>query len=469
MGFLQKHALLLVRLFRLGEFAVTSLLLIVSFSIFTDAPLVDSTWALLPFLVLLLAAYFVLAYRKGLYQSMRLINVRHEVGKSLSSYFLATSFSFLVVNLLHLLPPGSPRVLMLAVLVSTAGLMLYHATTRHMLYLARSRGYDRKIAVCVGINRHTEKIISTIRERPEVGVDVVGVSDQDESRRSMTSHPYLGDIDQLEAYLRSHVVDIVFITLPIRSCFDQIMRIIRICSAAGIEVRYQLNILGQPLQQGRTTRFAGEVFITFDETPLRPCWVLAKRAFDLAASLALTILLSPLMIAAALAVWVTSGGPIFFKQIRVGYHGRRFVMFKFRTMVNHDQQTRGDLAHLNEVAGPVFKMRRDPRVTPVGKVLRRLSIDELPQLFNVIDGDMSLVGPRPPLPNEVDQYQWKWRRRLSIRPGLTCTWQVSGRNEVSFKNWMDMDLSYIDNWTPLLDLEILLKTIPAVLSGRGAY
>ena len=159
---------------------------------------------------------------------------------------------------------------------------------------------------------------------------------------------------------------------------------------------------------------------------------------------------------------------MFFRQRRVGLNGRTFVLYKFRSMSRDAEGRRGELESLNEMSGPVFKMQRDPRVTPIGRFMRRLSFDEVPQLWNVLRGDMSLVGPRPPLPDEVRKYVRWQRRRLSMKPGLTCLWQVSGRNRIDFDDWMRMDLSYIDNWSLKLDFEILLRTLPAVISARGA-
>jgi lipopolysaccharide/colanic/teichoic acid biosynthesis glycosyltransferase len=166
---------------------------------------------------------------------------------------------------------------------------------------------------------------------------------------------------------------------------------------------------------------------------------------------------------------LAGGGRVLFTQTRCGLNGRRFTLYKFRTMVEDAESQRHAIAHLNEMSGPVFKVKRDPRVTPVGRWLRQFSLDELPQLWNVFKGDMSLVGPRPPVPQEVSQYQRWQRRRLSMRPGLTCLWQVQGRNELDFDRWIELDLEYIDSWSPLLDIKILLKTIPVVLSGKGAH
>jgi exopolysaccharide biosynthesis polyprenyl glycosylphosphotransferase len=177
---------------------------------------------------------------------------------------------------------------------------------------------------------------------------------------------------------------------------------------------------------------------------------------------------APVMIAVAIIIKATSRGPVFFQQVRSGRNGRRFTMLKFRSMVLDAEQRQAQLMHLNEMSGPVFKIRNDPRVTKIGGFIRKTSIDELPQLLNILWGDMSLVGPRPPLPSEVEQYKPWQRRRLSVKPGLTGLWQVSGRNNVDFDEWMALDLRYIDNWSLWLDTKILLRTLPAVLFRAGA-
>jgi exopolysaccharide biosynthesis polyprenyl glycosylphosphotransferase len=189
---------------------------------------------------------------------------------------------------------------------------------------------------------------------------------------------------------------------------------------------------------------------------------------DYSGSFIMLVLLSPLMLATALAIKLTSPGPVFFKQERMGMNKRRFKLLKFRSMVVDAEARKKDLMALNEQTGPVFKITNDPRVTRVGRFIRKTSIDELPQLINVLKGEMSLVGPRPPLPSEVDQYDWIYRRRLSIKPGITCLWQVSGRNNIPFERWMELDREYIDNWTIWLDIKILFMTIPVVLLRKGA-
>jgi exopolysaccharide biosynthesis polyprenyl glycosylphosphotransferase len=196
---------------------------------------------------------------------------------------------------------------------------------------------------------------------------------------------------------------------------------------------------------------------------------MVKRAIDIAGSLIALVLLSPVLLIAALAVALTSSGPVFFVQERIGRGGRPFLMYKFRSMTKDAVERRAHHEHANELAGPIFKIRSDPRITPVGRILRKLSIDELPQLVNVLRGEMSLVGPRPPLPGEFRRYGLREMQRLSVTPGMTCVWQVSGRSEIDWDEWIELDLEYIRNWSLLLDVKLLLLTIPAVLSGRGAY
>jgi exopolysaccharide biosynthesis polyprenyl glycosylphosphotransferase len=208
--------------------------------------------------------------------------------------------------------------------------------------------------------------------------------------------------------------------------------------------------------------------ITFSTVPEHDLAVVIKRVIDFVVALIALVLMSPLMVLTAVLIKFTSPGPVFYTQVRCGLYGRRFGLTKFRTMIDGAEDKLWEIKHLNEMDGPVFKMRNDPRVTPLGRILRMASIDELPQLWNVIKGEMSIVGPRAPLVEEVQHYSIRERRRLSVKPGITCLWQVSGRNDVSFRKWMEMDLEYIDNWSVWLDLEIMLKTIPAVFTARGA-
>jgi len=208
--------------------------------------------------------------------------------------------------------------------------------------------------------------------------------------------------------------------------------------------------------------------LTFSTTPENEYLLLVKRLMDLSLAVFMLLLLSPLLLVLALLIRLTSAGPVIYRQTRCGLAGRKFTVYKFRSMRADADLHKEELEALNEMDGPVFKIRDDPRCTPVGRFMRRFSLDELPQLVNIIKGDMSFVGPRPPLPEEVEKYERWQRRRLRMVPGLTCLWALAGRNQLSFRRWMELDLEYIDNWSLTLDAKIFLRTIPIVLLGRGA-
>lgn len=278
--------------------------------------------------------------------------------------------------------------------------------------------------------------------------------------------PVLGTTADLARVLHEHSVDSVLLA-PGQQTFEEIQRLIQVCETEGVEAWLLADFFRTSIARAHVDQFQDRPVLVFRSTPTLSWALVMKRIMDIAGALLLLVLLSPLLLAVALAVKLTSPGPVLFRQQRCTLHGRIFTMLKFRTMVADAEQKRSLLEERNEVSGPVFKMRDDPRVTPVGRFLRRHSLDELPQLFNVLAGDMSLVGPRPPIPSEVAKYENWQRRRLSMRSGLTCLWQVSGRNNLSFEDWMRLDLEYIDHWSLGLDLEILVKTPLAVLRGTG--
>jgi len=237
----------------------------------------------------------------------------------------------------------------------------------------------------------------------------------------------------------------------------------------GITVRWLSNIFNLRLAKPRAEHLAGDPLITH-ATGLAEGWsVVVKRVLDLVISTVVLIFLAPVLVVAAVAIKLASPGPVFFLQNRVGLNKRRFKICKFRTMVVDAEKEMAQLQHLNEVSGPVFKIKNDPRITPLGRFLRKTSIDELPQLFNVLKGDMSLVGPRPLPVRDYEGFSKDWqRRRFSVRPGITCLWQINGRSSIPFEKWMELDLEYIDGWSLWLDFQILVRTIPAVLRGSGA-
>jgi len=333
----------------------------------------------------------------------------------------------------------------------------------------RSRGYNFRTVLLVGTGPKASQLADFLEGHPHWGFRVHGYLDDEnggEIRRS-NRWPCVGRIGDLETVLGHEVIDEVIFVIEKGKLGDYEQALL-VTERHGVRAHVSLDIFPHVLARPVLEELDGVPLLTFTTTPSNPAQLVVKRAVDLGLSLVLFLLTLPIQALAALAIRLTSPGPIFFRQVRCGLNGRHFTLLKFRTMEAKAEERLLEIAHLNEMSGPVFKAAHDPRLTPAGRILRRLSIDELPQLWNVIVGDMSLVGPRPPLPEEVARYEPWQRRRLSMSPGLTCLWQVSGRSELDFDRWMALDLKYIDTWSPMLDLKILLKTVPAVLSGRGA-
>jgi exopolysaccharide biosynthesis polyprenyl glycosylphosphotransferase len=349
---------------------------------------------------------------------------------------------------------------------------LFLATEKTALRLTsrwvRARGFNFRTALLVGTGTKAEQLADFLEGHPHWGFRVVGyVDDNGGDMRLQRRWPCMGRITDMETILSREVIDEVIFVIE-KGKLPEYEEALLVAERHGVRAHVSLDIFPHVLARPVLEELDGIPLLSFTTTPSNPGQLVAKRVIDLALALFLFLVTLPIQIVAALAILMTSGQPILFRQVRCGLNGRLFTLPKFRTMELGSEERLSEISHLNEMTGPVFKVRRDPRLTPVGRILRRLSIDELPQLWNVIVGDMSLVGPRPPLPEEVSRYESWQRRRLSMKPGLTCLWQVSGRSELDFDRWMALDLKYIDTWSPLLDLKILLKTVPAVLSGRGA-
>jgi len=297
----------------------------------------------------------------------------------------------------------------------------------------------------------------------------VGFVDSSVGLLAQIGQERLGTLDELERILMHRVVDEVLIALPVKSCYAEIQNVIDICERVGIEARYPADCFQH---RSRTVQYdaAGALLplVSLSGAPDAPR-LTVKRVVDTVGAAVGLVLLAPLLLATAVAIKLTSPGPVFFVQTRYGYNKRPFRMYKFRTMVANAEALQDSLEGLNEADGPAFKIRRDPRVTPTGRLLRRTSLDELPQLVNVLKGDMSLVGPRPLPVRDVHRFaEARLMRRFSVLPGCTCLWQISGRSDLSFDDWVALDLRYIDQWSLALDLKILLRTVPAVLRGTGA-
>lgn len=394
--------------------------------------------------------------------------------------FLKSILQILAAGILTLLMVSTPIFLLKMDLTSRLFIATLWLVTVTLLFVARlvmnqlldyihSHGYNHVNLLIVGTGRRARDFIRTVKSHANWGLTIVGLIDDDHGMfgKEIEGHRVLGRIQDIPFIIHRKVIDRVIFVVP-RLWLNRIDEAILACEREGIPTSISMDLYNLRIARVRQTDFSGFPLLEFETFNARTWQLFAKRVIDVVLSLLLLIGLSPLFFVIALAIKITSPGPVFFRQRRCGMNGRTFSIFKFRSMVENAEMRRRELEKMNEMDGPVFKIKRDPRITTVGRVLRRTSLDELPQLFNVLMGDMSIVGPRPPLAVEVELYKQWQRRRLSLKPGLTCIWQVSGRNKISFEKWMEMDMEYIDNWSLWLDFKIMAKTVFVVLFGYGA-
>jgi exopolysaccharide biosynthesis polyprenyl glycosylphosphotransferase len=350
-------------------------------------------------------------------------------------------------------------------------LLTFRMVTRLSIRELRSLGINNARIIIVGANDRTVHLIDVLRMQSVAGYNLSGVLDDDPERGTMVESegvPYIGDISSLKERVIQGEVDEVYICLPVRSRYESIQEIAHLCEGGGISVHLVADLFPMRVATSRLMHLEDIPLLNLSTIPEAHGKVFMKRAIDFVGSTILIAVLSPMLLLLAILVKLDSKGPVLFAQERVGQNQRRFKMLKYRSMIVNAEAVQATLMDQNEMDGPVFKIKNDPRITRLGRFIRKYSLDEFPQLFNVWRGEMSLVGPRPPIPSEVELYTWSQRRRLSIKPGMTGLWQVSGRNEVGFEEWVEMDLDYIDSWSIGLDILILLKTFRAVFAGRGA-
>lgn len=332
------------------------------------------------------------------------------------------------------------------------------------------RGLGVQRVLIVGCNEVARSLMRTVVARPDVGYQIVGFVDDDptKSQTDIGRFPALGTVDKLHELLVRYDVDQVIITLPL-TLHRQIFQIMALCERFGVQVCIVPDLFQMALSRVEVGNLDGIPLLSVREPSLRDWQIVLKRGLDVIISAACLVLLAPVMLGIAIAIKLDSEGPVIFRQTRVGKGGRHFTVFKFRSMCVSAEQQIEQLQEHNQATGPIFKIRNDPRCTRVGRILRRASLDELPQFWNVLRGDMSLIGPRPPLPSEVETYEPWHLRRLEASPGITGLWQVSGRSDLTFDEMVLLDVYYIENWSPFLDLRILARTLPTVLLGSGAY
>lgn len=397
-----------------------------------------------------------------LYRSKRLSSWRHELGDAVK----AASLCALVLAALALVAQWEVVTRGVALgfwLLAAAMMFVMRIVKRAVLRQFRLHGRNLRRMVIVGTGARARQMAEMIADHPELGYQLIGFID------NVKEPDVVGSLDQMAQILSSNVVDEMLIALPIKTFYEEMADIVQVAEDQGVTVRMLSDLFNLRLARAVADELEGTPIVSLYTGPQINWMMTLKRVIDFMGSLALITMLAPVLGVIALLIKLTSPGPVFFIQERVGYNKRRFRMYKFRTMVPDAEARMAEVEHLNEVSGPVFKIRNDPRVTPIGAFLRKTSLDELPQLFNVVLGDLSLVGPRPMSVRDFERFHEFWfNRRFSVKPGITCIWQVSGRSQTSFDQWIQQDLDYIDNWSLALDLKILCKTIPAVMRGTGA-
>lgn len=407
----------------------------------------------------------------GLYYSMRLSSRTSEIVEIIKATSLGTLAIFVIASVFNMVVI-TPIFLVVFWVVSTGTTILSRIILRYFLGRVRARGSNLRNILLVGTNERAVQFAETIIKKPHLGYSLIGFVDSEwishgaprlQQRYQMVNPKHLAD------FLKDNVVDEVMICLPLKEYYDQHATITDTCVEQGVIVRVLADFFFSQLAHARIEYFEGSSILTIYTGAMGGLPLFLKRLIDIILSLILLILLSPLFLVVAVVIKLSSPGPVFFVQERLGLNKRIFKLYKFRTMVQDAEKMQKELEDLNEADGPVFKIKKDPRITREGRFLRVTSIDELPQLLNVLKGDMSLVGPRPLPIRDYKGFGERWfNRRFSVRPGMTCIWQIDGRSDISFEKWIQLDLRYIDTWSLPLDFQILFRTIPAVLKGRGA-
>lgn len=406
---------------------------------------------------------------RGAYSFQRFTSLASEIKIVLKTVFMGT---LILIGLNFLIRPGYiPRtVAVLFVGVNFALLSLEKVLSFYVAKVIRKRGYNRKTVLVVGTGGQAKRFMEAIKGNFSWGLDIVGFLDATPEMvgRIIFGKLVLGSYDDILAVMHTYQLDEVIITVSTRR-MKEVRNVLEVCEREGVQVRIISNFLGEIAKKIRADVIYGLPILSISYVPDNQIALTIKRGIDILGSLIGLVLLAPVYLITAVAIKLTSPGPIFYQWNVMGFNKASFTSYKFRTMVVGADAMKKDFQCRNEMTGPVFKIKNDPRITPIGRILRKFSLDELPQLWSVLKGDMSLVGPRPAGPHELKRYESWQRRKLSIKPGLTCLWQVAGRNDISdFNEWVRLDLEYIDNWSLWLDCKVLLKTIPAVILGRGA-
>ena len=349
-------------------------------------------------------------------------------------------------------------------------LLIIRMIVKGYFHRAVKSGRHSLRVIIIGTGERAKEVASELKKQAEWGFQVVGHLDPDPERvgQVVDDVPVLGTVDDISNCLKEHVVDEVIIAIT-RSFLSDAEPIAHACEEEGIKLRFMADIFRLHVARVSLTQVGNIPLLTLEPVAQDRDKLFLKRLFDLVVTILCAPVFLPVIVLVAIAIKLDSPGPVFFVQERVGLRKHLFPMYKFRSMFENAEEMLKEIEHLNEAEGPIFKIANDPRVTRVGRFIRKTSLDELPQLFNVLRGEMSLVGPRPMSIRDVELFdRGIQRKRFSVKPGITCLWQISGRSNLPFDKWLELDLEYIENWSFWLDIKILIKTIPAVLRSRGA-
>jgi exopolysaccharide biosynthesis polyprenyl glycosylphosphotransferase len=415
-------------------------------------------------LVLFPAGWVIALSMNGLYRPRARWSIVREAIDVLQATIILALVTLSVLFIFRM--PDVSRLLMLLLFPSlAAATVASRIVLRVAMQTLRRQGKNLRFVLVLGAGPRGQAFAAKLETHRELGLRVIGFLDDSPAFELPNGWKYLGTLEALETILHTRVIDEVAICLPF-SQWSLIDTITHVCEEEGKIVRIPMDVLDRAIAVGKVEELDGTQVFSLVSGPDRAIALAAKRMLDVVAAAIGLVLLSPVLLAIAFAIVRDDGRPVFFRQERLGLHGRPFKVIKFRSMARDAEARLADLQDRNEIQGRAFKITDDPRVTKVGRFLRRTSLDELPQLINVLRGEMSLVGPRPPLPGEVDNYDLWHRRRLSMKPGITGLWQVRARREPEFDRWVAADLEYIDRWSLWLDVKILARTIPAAVQGR---
>jgi len=454
------------RLHFLGDLFFTILALYLSLYLCSQNQVVESGFIreLLLFVLPIWSFFFLTDRKTYKYRQTPLARIFANLLNPFLKSIVLLVFALFAVNSLN----ESLKVIALFAGMDLLALASLRGGIKLFLKVKHHNGNHLSNILIVGTGSLARDFIQKVKEKRDWRFRILGILDWEESKKGelVFGKQVIGTLKDLPRIIKNSHLDYIVYAVP-RRFLNLIEESLNICDKMGVSTCILADYFPNGLCKQKVLTLEEKPLILFSSGPKKDELIIAKEILDRALSFLMIILLSPVFLMSALLVKISSKGPVLFKQVRVGLNGKKFILYKFRTMVENAEELKQELLNRNEMDGPVFKIKEDPRVTGLGKFLRKTSLDELPQLFNVLKGDMSLVGPRPPLPSEVSNYDLWHRRKLCMKPGLTCLWQVNGRNKINFEKWMKLDLEYIDNWSLLLDFKILLKTIPAVLSGSG--